>query len=169
MEICPRFELIKENINTGYAPLCVLGEATFERQILHKLREFDLIKMKQHNHPPGEKLMDAFLLILSGYQGLNQINTTLRKDPMVAQSWHRTEGIAEQSNISRTLDACDEKAVSGLKKLSQEFWEEHTQVKGHDWRRSLVVDLDLTPLPASANAQGSKKGYFAKKTKRADN
>lgn len=167
MEKCPRFELTKERVNTGYAPLCVLGEATYKRQILHKLREFDLIKMKQHNHAPGEKLLDAFLLILSGYQSLNQINTTLRTEPKVAESWYRTAGIAEQSNISRTLDACDEKAVKGLKKISQAFWEKHSQVKGHDWRRSLVVDLDLTPLPISAKAQGSKKGIFAKKTKQA--
>jgi hypothetical protein len=34
----------------------------------------------------------------------------------------------------------------------------------HDWRKRIVLDLDLTPLQASRHAQASTKGYLGKKT-----
>ena len=125
--------------------------------------------MKTHDHTPSEKLIDAILLIMAGYPGLYLLNTTLRSDPMVSTCWHREKGLAEQSGVSRMLDRFDEKGLAGLEKISQSFWRKHTRTKSHDWREKLVLDLDLTPLEASAKAEGSCKGYMGKKTKQAGN
>ncbi len=165
----PHFDLIKKSFNTSFAPLCVLGQALWEGTTLNPLREFDLISLKTHEHTPGEKLMDALLLILAGYPSLYLLNSTLRCDPMVSQAWHREAGLAEQSNISRTLDACENKALQGLRKVSQDFWSIHSQLPRHDWRKRLTIDLDLTSLPASAYAEDSTRGYVGKKTKQDDN
>lgn len=161
----PDFSLTKKRLNTNFAPLCVLGQAFWERKTLDSLREFDLISIKTHEHTPGEKLMDAFLLILAGYPSLYLLNSTVRPDPMVSQSWRREKGLAEQSNISRTLDASDAKALKGLRKVSQKFWSQHSQLPSHDWRKRLTIDLDLSSLVASANAEDSTRGYVGKKMK----
>jgi len=165
----PRFELIKDDFNTSYAPLCVLGQAIWERNTLKPLRDYDLISLKSCDHSPGEKLTDAFLLILAGYPSLYLLNSTLRADLMVGQAWHREIGLAEQSNVSRTLDACRAESLAGLRSISQEFWQVHSQLARHDWRKRLTLDLDLTPLPASAKAQESTKGYLGKKMRRGGN
>jgi len=164
----PTFDLTDHDLNTSFAPLCVLGHACWERKTLANLRTFDLIAMKQCDHSPGEKLLDAFLVILAGYPSLYLLNSTLRADPVLAQAWHR-EQLAEQSGVSRTLDAVTGEALSGLRQLSWEFWRTHSQLATHDWRRCLVLDLDLTPLRASKHAEESTKGYLGKKTPPGDN
>lgn len=166
----PQFDLTNDAYNTSFGPLCVVGQALWEGRDLEPLRQFDLISSKQADHRPGEKLMDAFILILAGYPSLYLINSTLRPDPMVSVSWHRTKGLAEQSNISRTLDACCGEAVAGLRQISHDFWRQHSQLPDHDWRKRLILDLDLTPLLASARAQDSTRGYLpGKKRQPADN
>lgn len=165
----PSFNLIEEGFNTEYAPLCVLGQALWERKTLQEIRESSLIRMKTHDHTPGEKLIDAISLIMAGYPSLYLLNNTLRSDPMISKCWHREKGLAEQSSVSRVLDRYDEKGLKGLEEISHRFWEKHNRTKNHDWRSKLVVDLDLTPLEASKKAEGSRKGYMAKKTKQGDN
>jgi hypothetical protein len=161
----PKISLTDGPFNTCFAPLCVLGYIMQERGSLEPLRNSKFISSKQSNHTPGEKLLDAFLLILAGYPSLYLLNTTLRPDLALAQAWGR-EQLAEQSNISRTLDHCTEIALAELRAISWEFWMQHSQLPHHDWRKSLVLDLDLTPLPASARAEASTRGYLGKKTKR---
>jgi hypothetical protein len=39
----------------------------------------------------------------------------------------------------------------------------------HDWRRRLILDLDLTPLRISPQAEDSTKGYLGKKTSQVGN
>lgn len=163
----PKFEVTKESFNTSYAPLCVVGHVLWEQKVLEKLRTTELISQKSHEHSPGEKLMDAFLLILAGYPSLYLINSTLRSDPMIAQSWHRCPSLAEQSGISRTLDKCRKQELVGLRELSYQFWLNHTQLRHHDWRKRITLDLDLTPLLASKHSEDSSKGHMGKKTKQA--
>lgn len=161
----PEFGLTDQLFNTSFAPLCVLGSVMRERGHLHALRNFKAISAKKGEHTPGEKLLDAFLLILAGYPSLYLLNTTLRPDPVLAQAWGRTQ-LAEQSSISRTLDRCTEVVLAELRHLSWQFWSQHTQLAHHDWRKPLILDLDLTPLPASAQAEASTRGYLGKKTPR---
>jgi hypothetical protein len=163
----PRFELINGHFNTRFAPLCVVGAALRERQELELLLNFDLIAMKTRDHTPGEKLLDAFLLLLAGYPSLYLLNQHLRPDVPLAQSWGRSQ-LAEQSSISRLLDRFDAAALDGLRAVSWEFWRTHSQLPHHDWRKQLIIDLDLTPLRASPHAEASTKGYLGEKTQQAD-
>jgi hypothetical protein len=107
--------------------------------------------------------LDAFLVILVGYPSLYLLNTALRPDPMLAQAWHRPS-LADQSSVSRTLDAFTPDALTALRAVSADFWQTHSQLAQHDWRQRLFIDLDLTPLRASAQAEDSTKGYVGKKT-----
>lgn len=164
----PTFGLTDSGFNTTYAPLCVVGQALWERGDLDSLRDFDAIALQTRQHRPGEKLLDALVLILAGYPSLYLLNTTLRADPMLAACWHRT-AFAEQSTVSRLLDACQDESLTALRQLSFAYWQRHSQLAQHDWRTRLVLDLDLTPLPASRRAEGSSKGYLGKKTLRGGN
>lgn len=159
----PNFSLTDKYFNTSYAPLCVLGHALWEQGNLDMLRNFEAIPMKKRDHTPGEKLLDALLVILAGYPSLYLLNSKLSSDPMLNQAWHRVR-FADQSVVSRTLDACPPEGLDALQEVSWDFWRVHTQLANHDWRKRIVLDLDLTPLRASRRAQESTKGYLGKKT-----
>ena len=75
----PQFDLT-DRLNAGFAPLCALGHALWERGELDSLRTFGAIPQKSCVHTPGEKLLDAFLVILAGYPSLYLLNTALRLD-----------------------------------------------------------------------------------------
>jgi hypothetical protein len=158
----PQFDLTAKYFNTRYAPLCVVGYVLREQATLDSLLNFDVISQKKRDHTPGEKLMDAFLLIMAGYPSLYLLNQHLRPDLVLAQAWGR-QRLAEQSNISRLLDSFDEIALAQLRTISWHFRSAHSRLPSHDWRKKLVVDLDLTPLWASPRAQASTKGYLGKK------
>lgn len=159
----PEFNLTDKPFNTSFAPLCVLGHVLWQQGELDILREFDAIAMKTCCHSPGEKLLDAFLVILAGYPSLCLLNSKIRPDPMLAQAWHRT-AFADQSMVSRTLDAVTAEGLTALRSASGSYWRAHSQLANHDWRKQLVADLDLSPLRASRNAEDSTKGYLGKKT-----
>ena len=161
----PQFDLTDQYFNTCYAPLCVVGYVLREQGTLDSLLNLDVIWQKKRDHSPGEKLMDAFLLIMAGYPSLYLLNQHLRPDLVLAQAWGRHR-LAEQSNISRVLDRFDEAALVELRAISWNFWSGHSRLPSHDWRKKLVVDLDLTPLLASSHAQVSTKGYLGKKMSR---
>lgn len=161
----PKFELTDKYFNTSYAPLCVLGHVLWERGTLDMLRKFAAIPMKKRDHTPGEKLLDALLVILAGYPSLYLLNSKLSPDPMLAEAWHRGK-FADQSVVSRTLDACPLAGLDRLREISWDFWRAHTQLVNHDWRKRIVLDLDLSPLPASRLAEDSIKGYLGKKIQR---
>ncbi len=160
----PAFGMTADHFNTSYAPLCVLGQALWERGDLAFLRDFAAISMKTCDHRLGDKLLDAFLLILAGYPSLYLLNTKLRPDPVLAQAWHRPT-FADQSMVSRALDAFTPAGLSELHTANTTYWRQHSQLAAHDWRTPVVIDLDLTPLPASKHAEASTKGYLGKKTK----
>ena len=152
-----------------YAPLCVLGQALWERGDLDILRNFDAISMKTCDHRLGEKLLDAFLLILAGYPSLYLLNTKLRPDPMLAQAWHRTT-LADQSIVSRTLDAFTPEALAVLQAVNYGYRLEHTQLTTHDWRKHTHhrSGFDAVDQPASVPKR-ARKGYLGKKTRRDGN
>src|SRR5215212_1609796 len=75
-----------------------------------KLRSLDLfgpirttvtIPQKTVKHSPTQKLYDAFITLLTGAQGLVEINTRLRSDPAVQRAFGRTS-CAEQSVVQET-------------------------------------------------------------------
>lgn len=164
----PHFDLTDEHINTCHAPLCVVSYALRGGKTLDGLLGSELISMQSRKHGVGEKLIDAFLVIVAGLPSLYLLNQHLRPDRMLAASWGR-EQLAEQSSVSRVLDAFDPAGLGRLRQLAWGFWQAHSQLPAHDWRQPLVLDLDLTPLRASRHAEGSTKGYLGKKMRRVVN
>jgi hypothetical protein len=119
--------------------------------------------MKTIQHRPDEKLQDVLVSILAGIETVYQINTSLRPDRTLAKTWNR-EIFAEQSTIADTLDALTQDQINQLREGSQHLFVQHSRTMQHDFKSQwLMIDVDPTGLPASRNAEGSRKGYYAGK------
>ncbi len=82
----------------------------------------------------------------------------------MAQIW-TWKRIADQSTLSRTLDALSLKQIDELRLAVTDIWRQVGQTARHDWRGYLWLDYDLSPLPCGPQAEASQKGYLgAKKT-----
>ena len=159
-----RIRMVAMPQETGYAPLGVLGYCMSRRDFLAPVFAGLALPMKQVAHAPAAKLLDVVVSILSGCRGITQINTRLRPDVALAQAWGRVR-FAEQSTVARTLDAMSEVEVKQLRQGTTALFHRESGVFRHDFgQRWLWLDIDLTPLPISKQAEGSTKGKFAKKT-----
>lgn len=145
-----------------HVPLAALGHALRRAQILQPLTEVPIpIKTLQHTVP--NKLLESLVLILAGGRATAQIDLLLRPNQALAQAWGQGQ-FADQSTVSDMFDAMTEASIEGLQTAFAQLWQTHSQTKQHDFRRGdLILDGDLTGLPASKHADGSQKGYFAGK------
>lgn len=168
MAAIPRFSLAQLDSYTRFAPLVALGYFIREQELLSPL--FSRIKFPTHLHTvhPTAALIDLWVSILAGCRSVSQINTQIRPDRLLAQAWGR-ECFCEQSTIARVLDACQSEQVSQLRAGIQAVHRWIGQATRHPWELApLVVDIDLTGLPAGRQAEGSTKGYFSGKRGLAD-
>lgn len=146
--------------NTQFAPLAALGYYFQKQDYFSPLRGVDL-KIKTVYHKPYEKLIDTVVSILAGCTSISHINTRLRPDTALARAWGR-EQFAEQSTIADTLNAFDDESIAQLREATQVIYLRQSKALKHDFEEEhLILDLDLTGLPASKHAQGSTKGYFS--------
>lgn len=154
---------------TTHVPLAALGYALRRAEVLAPLLDFEF-PLKHIQHTPADKLTAGLVLILAGGRALYQANWLLRPNTALARAWGPT-AFAEQSTISDTFDALNDASVQGLHDAFANITQTWSQTCRHDFRRGdLILDGDLTGLPASRQAEGSRKGYFAgKKTATAGN
>jgi hypothetical protein len=125
-------------------------------------RHFHFHKKKVF-YAPWEKLIDILTLILAGGTAMNQLDTVIRPDKAGQISFGRGE-CASSSEVQRLLDRCVPETVIHLQQANGQMYQQHGQALRHDFSQEmLLVDLDLTGLVASQYAEGSLKGYFAKK------
>jgi hypothetical protein len=159
-----RICLVSMRQETSYAPLGVLGYCLRRSDFLAPVWSGLTLPMKQVVHAPAAKLLDVVVSMLTGCRGITQVNTRLRPDVALAQAWGRAQ-FAEQSTLARTLDAMSEVQVDQLRQGTTALFHRESGVFRHDFGQSwLWLDIDLTPLPISKQAEGSTKGKFAKKT-----
>jgi hypothetical protein len=119
------------------------------------------IKQKIIRHKPLDKLLDAFINILAGGQGLVEVNTRVRPDHSLQRAFGRDE-CAEQSVVSDTLNACTEETVNQMRKALQEVYHDHSQGYRHKYEKSWqVLDVDMSGMPAGRQGEGVTKGYFS--------
>jgi hypothetical protein len=157
--------LTKELTNTQYAPLAVLCAHYQKHHSLEPLTQVQ-IPIRERDFKPSDKLIQVLLSILAGCETLAEVNTRLKSETNLANLWGWS-GWADQSTLSRTLDALTLMNLDQLRHSSQLIWYPNSQVKGHDWRAFLWLDFDLSGLPCGPKAQASQKGYFSgKKTSR---
>jgi hypothetical protein len=62
--------------------------------------------------------------------------------------------------LADTLDAATQADLVALRQAMSDLFERYSQARRHDFRREiLVLDIDLSPLPASRHAEGATRGY----------
>ena len=158
----------KELTNTSYAPLVALFAHYQHNHLLEPLRQVQ-IPMQKRDFEPSSKLKQVLLSIMAGCETLSEVNPHLRQEQVLAEVLGIPR-LADQSNLSRTLDALTLKNIDELRTQTGQIWHPLSQVIARDWRSYLWLDYDLSGLPCGPKAEASQKGYFAgKKTSVAGN
>src|ERR687887_786622 len=149
-------------MTTGRASLCALGEYLRRHCFFAPVREQVHIPQKSVRYRPIEQVLDGLLGILCGAKTMSQSNVTIRVDPAVQRAFGRT-GCAEQSTIARTLQASTPETVDQLSRVSWYYLKRYGQTPHHRFaERRLWVDIDVTPLPIGAHAEGSERTWMGR-------
>ena len=152
------------SLDTQFSPhasLAALVAHLQRRGIFDLLRLGVQIDQKTVKDSPQDKLLDILLTLLAGAQSLVQLNTLLRADPALQRVAGR-ERCAEQSVAQQTLDAATAENVAELQQVLTTLLRRHSQVAHHSYRADwLILDVDLTGLPAGKQAEPRVKGYFS--------
>ncbi len=120
------------------------------------------IPQKTVRYRPIDKVLDGLLGILCGAKPLSQSHSTMRVDPAVQRAFGRT-GCAEQSTIARTLQASTAETVTQFGRVSWYYLKRYGQTPHHRFaERLLWVDVDGTPLPIGAHAEGSARPWMGR-------
>jgi hypothetical protein len=151
----------EELTNSQYAPLAALCAHYQRNHMLEPLAGVE-IPMRERDFDTADKLIQILLSILSGCMTLSEVNSRLKPELRLASVWG-WDRFADQSSLSRTLDALTLKNIEQLHGSATTIWRKHSQLKEHDWRSYLWLDFDLSGLPCSPQAQESQKWYFSDK------
>ena len=154
----------KSWVATPQAPLCALGEVLRVREVFQPLHDTVSIPQKTVVYRPTDKLVFVVLGMLSGAERVSEIQSKVRPDRglLAAFGYQRC---ADASVIQQTLDASTEATVASLEaalaqvRLKQGQWHRLSS----EGQEEIRVDIDVSPLPIGKHAEGSKKGYIAKK------
>lgn len=147
--------------NTNYAPLAALSAHYQQNQRLKPLAGVQ-IPMRTRVFSPCDKLVQVLLSVLAGCETLSEVNSKLKQEQALATAW-QWKRFADQSSLSRTLDALTLMNIGQLRAAVTEIWRPRSQTRRHDWRGYLWLDFDLSGLPCGPQAQESQKGYFSGK------
>lgn len=143
------------------ASLAGLAAHLASRGIFDELRQGVHIAQKTVTDSPQDKVQDILLALLAGTQSLVQLNTLLRQDVALQHAAGRSRA-AEQSVAQQTLDAAAQHNVAELQQVLTTLLHRDGQVAQHRFRSQwLILDVDLTGLPAGKRAEQSVKGYFS--------
>ena len=153
--------LTTEKGNTQYAPLGALIAYYKQKGILDLLDQVS-VPMKTYTFTGQDKLKQVFISILVGCEILSEVNQKLKVEPELAAiyNWPR---FADQSGLSRTLDALTLTNIDELRQVGMQVGQKYGQTWRHDWRGHLWLDFDLSGLPCGKQAEQSQKGYFSGK------
>ena len=146
---------------SAHASLAGLVAHLASRGILAQLRSNVHIRQKTVKDSPQDKVQDILLALLAGAQRLVQLNTLLSQEAGLQRAAGRSRS-AEQSVAQQTLDAASQENVAELQQVLTTLLQHHSQVAHHPFGRQwLILDADLTGLPAGKSAEQSRKGYFS--------
>lgn len=152
--------------STAHASLAVLGIKLRQLDLFGPIRDEVHVAQKTVRHTPADKLYDAFIALLTGAQGLAEINRRLRADPALQLAFGRA-GCAEQSVVQDTLDACTSENVAQMERALDRIYRTHGQGYRHDYAQAWqLLDADVSGLPCGKKAALATTGYFAKQRRR---
>ena len=155
------FGLTDDGFNTQFAPLAGLSVHYQRNQMLAPLEKV-ILPMKTRDFSPVCKLKQVLVSILTGCETLTAFNSQVDGEVSLAAIWG-WERFADQSNLSRTLDALTLMNIEQLRTATTTIWRSISRTQQHDWRGFLLLDFDLSGLPCSPRAEASQKGYFSGK------
>src|SRR5512135_1943118 len=148
--------------DSAHASLCALGAYLRRTGFFAGLEQHVQIHQKVLKYTPLQKLEMFFVGILAGAKAVSHTATTVRVDPALIAAFG-LPGCAEQSVIAQTLNAATEQDVADLQAALSEIYGCYGQARRHSFKRELLVlDVDLSPLPASQRAEGSERGYMGR-------
>jgi hypothetical protein len=148
--------------DSAHASLCVLGSHLRQTDFFGPLEAGVTLKQKVYKYTPVQKLEMLFVALLAGAKAVYHTGTTLRVDRAL-QAAFGLPGCAEQSVLAETLNAATDADVAALRAVVEASFVEHSAARRHDFTHAvLVLDLDLSPLPASKRAEGSERGYMGR-------
>jgi hypothetical protein len=161
--------IISESIKayfSSHASLAALGRKVKKLKLFDPITQKVKIAQKTIKYRPTEKLIDAFITLLAGAQGLVEVNKRMKADPGLQRAFGRT-GCAEQSVVQDTLDACTGENVAQMHQAIDAIFRRHSQTYRHDYQLNWqVLDADMTGRPCGRKAKFASKGYFAKQRNR---
>ena len=144
------------------ASLCLLGGYLRLIGFFRPLEEGFPLRQKVRKYTPVQKVEMVFVSLLAGAKAIYHTGTTLRVDPAL-QAAFGLPGCAEQSVLADTLDAATDAEVAALRAVVEASFRQYSQARRHDFGQAvLVLDVDLSPLPASKHAEGSTRGYMGR-------
>ena len=148
--------------DSAHASLCLLGTYLRRTGFFVSLEDRMQIQQKTVKYTPVQKLEMFFVALLAGAKAVSQTNTTLGVDPALCRAFG-LPSCADQSVIAATLSAATETDVLALQVALGEIFRRFSQTIRQDLTRAiLVLDVDLSPLPASRQAEGSERGYMGR-------
>ncbi len=148
--------------DSAHASLCVLGVHLRRIHFFKPLEQRVQIRQKVLKYTPVQKLEMFLVGLLAGAKAVSHTATTVRVDPALIAAFG-LPGCAEQSVIAQTLNAATEQDVADLQAALGEIYGCSGQARRHHFKRELLVlDVDLSPLPASKRAEGSERGYMGR-------
>jgi len=161
--------IISESVKayfSAHTSLAALGSKMRKLKLFEPIVQEVKIAQKIVKYSPGEKLLDAFMAILAGAQGMVEINKCVRADLGLQRAFGRM-GCAEQSVVQDTLDACTAENVNQMHQAAEKIFRRHSQTYRHDYQLNWqIVDVDMTGRPCGKKAKFASKGYFAKQRNR---
>src|ERR671932_2324690 len=147
---------------SSHASLCALGSYLRQIDFFAPLEQHVHLHQKVRKFTPSQKLEMVFVALLAGAKAISHTGTTLRVDPALQRAFG-LPGCADQSVLAETLDAATDKDVAALRTAVEQLFQQHSQACRHDFTRDLLVlDIDLSPLPASRTAEGSERCYMGR-------
>ncbi|HWQ91477.1 MAG TPA: transposase [Clostridia bacterium] len=157
--------IISESVKayfSSHAALAALGRKVKQNQVFEPIVQKVKIAQKTVKYRPAEKLMDAFITLLAGGQGMVEVNKRLKADAGLQRAFGR-RGCAEQSVVQETLDACTGENVVQMHQAVESIFRRQSQTYRHDYQLEWqVLDTDMTGRPCGRKAKFASKGYFAK-------
>jgi hypothetical protein len=148
--------------NSAHASLCVLGTYLRRTGFFAPLEAQVQIKQKTLKYTSIQKLEMLLVALLAGAKAVSQTRTTVGVDPALWKAFG-LPGCADQSVIAATLDAATEADVAAMQAALGETFRRYSQTAKQDLEKEvLVLDVDLSPLPASRHAEGSARGYLGR-------
>ena len=161
--------IISESVKayfSSHTSLAALGRKVKQNKVFEPIEQQVKITQKTVKYRPTEKLMDAFITLLAGGQGLVEVNKRLKADVGLQRAFGRM-GCAEQSVVQETLDACSAENVMQMHQAMQSIFRRQSQTYRHDYQLEYqVLDADMTGRPCGKKAKFASKGYFAKQRNR---